>query len=125
MLAYPVLANANIVSSNRILRVGIHLVVPYDNRFPIYERHRLNRCPDMVTYRMLQFPIAVHQRPFKMIHLEFIKNKIIKIVAFIILDYFQNKENTYHTSDFVLNLLYAKPSGAVHLIGNLAPACAV
>ena len=28
-------------------------------------------------------------------------------------------------SDLVENLLNAKPSGAVHLIGNLAPACAV
>ena len=42
--------------------------------------------------------------------------KIIKIHKQLILP---------HTSDLVENLLNASPSGAVHLMGNFAPACAV
>ena len=37
----------------------------------------------------------------------------------------QRKEDSPQTSERVENRLKARPSGAVHLMGNLAPACAV
>lgn len=63
MLADLVLANASIVSLNRILLADNRLVVPYDIHSLIYERHQLDRYPDTVTFRMLRFPIKEHQKP--------------------------------------------------------------
>ena len=37
----------------------------------------------------------------------------------------EKAKHSPHTSDLVENRLKARPSGAVHLMGNLAPACAV
>lgn len=65
---------------------------------------------------MLQFPIIEHQMPKHQTE-KTMKKKYMKS------DKTQKCSKIKHT--FVENLLYAKPSGAVHFIGNLAPAWAV
>lgn len=68
---------------------------------------------------MLQFPIIEHQMPKHQTKKTIKKNNTKKKKNDTNLTYSKIK----HT--LVENLLYAKPSGAVHFIGNLAPAWAV
>lgn len=115
------LATTHMLSWVHRLWVDILPVVPYDNLSPGGHTLETSQYQDMETCHRWQFPTAVHRK------LKEISNTL-QIKEYLRLFKWMNKIWICflpQTSDLMEKVLYARLSGAVHLMGNLAPAWAV